>query len=774
MACEADRQSGSPHAQTLWYEAPAAIWEERLPLGNGRLGAMPDGGIDRERIVLNEESMWSGAEFDTRNPDALAALPAIRQLLLEGRNRAAQELMYRRFVCANGGSSSPAYGHYQLLADLDLDFGLDPQAVTGYERGLSLRDAEAYTRFTADGIDYRRTYLVAMSHDVALFRIEASAPQAVDAVLTLSRPERFATTAADDLLTIAGMLDSGIEGRDGVRYLARARVVPEGGRVVADGDRLRIEAADAVTIYLSAATSYPGSGDCSARVDSLLDAAVAAGFDRIREEHRAAYSALFDRVDLQLGSDAAALAAADEVPTDRRLARFAERHDDPGLAALYLQYGRYLLIASTARGQLPPNLQGLWAHTIRTPWNGDYHLNINVEMNHWLAEPGNLSELHLPLVAYTQRLAASGAVTARTFYDAEGWCAHVLANAWNFSAPSEDPSWGATNTGGAWLALHLWQHYLYTLDADYLRSVWPTLRGAADFFRSMLIEEPSHGWLVTAPTSSPENGFYLENDERVTYICMGPAMDNQIVRELFRAVAEAADVLGVEPAYAADLRQTALRLPPNQVSEAGYLQEWLEDYREMDPHHRHVSHLFGLHPGTEITRSRTPELIEACRATLDRRGDEGTGWSRAWKINFWARIGDGDRAYKLFCNLLQPAIVPDSKPRGGTYPNLFCAHPPFQIDGNLGGAAGLIEMLLQSHDGAIELLPALPAAWPDGSYRGLVARGGVQVDCRWQQGRVTEFVLTAPHDGEQSVRLPDGTILRVACRAGVPLRQRVP
>ena len=745
----------------LWYDEPASAWVETLPLGNGRMGAMTDGGVAEEHILLNEESMWSGTEYDTRNPDALAALPEIRRLLLEGRNLEAQELMYRRFVCAGGGSASDAYGSYQLLGYLNLKYELPAGDVADYGRGLSLDGAEAWTRFTVGDTEYTREYFVSMAHDVAVVRLRASQRGEMGFSMTLSRPERAVVTADGAAVTMSGELDSGIEGVDGVTYTARAMVVADGGRVTTEGAAVRVEGADQAIIYIAAATSYGGNDDYEAQVEELLAEADRCKYQTLRKAHREAYGRLFDRVKIRLGND-----DRSGIPTDERLERFAAGEEDPALAALYMQFGRYLLISSAREGSLPPNLQGLWANTLLTPWRGDYHLNINVEMNHWPAEQGNLSELHMPLVEYTRRLAESGAVTARSFYGADGWCAHVLANAWNFSAPSENPSWGATNTGGAWLALHLWQHYLYTLDEDYLRSVWPVLSGAADFFRSILIEEPSHGWLVTAPTSSPENGFYGESDRRVTYVCMGSTMDNQIVRELFGAVAEAAGILGIEAEYAAALRAEALRLPPNQIGKDGRLMEWLEEYRECEPQHRHVSHLFGLHPGTEITRSRTPELIEACRRTLERRGDEGTGWSRAWKVNFWARIGDGDRAYRLLRNLLQPAVLPNGRHRGGTYPNLFCAHPPFQIDGNFGGASGIMEMLLQSHDGAIELLPALPAAWPDGEYSGLVAQGAVEVGCRWTEGRIVEYSLLPRYDGRYTVRMPDGRESVFECRAG--------
>ena len=763
--------SGEASARTddlvLRYDEPADIWMRTLPLGNGRLGAMPDGGIGHERILLNEESMWSGSEYDTSNPDALASLPEIRRLLLEGRNLEAQDLVARRFVCAGGGSASAAYGSYQLLGNLDLRFTLPEGELSGYERGLNLRNAEAYTRFSKGGVEFTREYFVSMTSDVVVVRLRSSERGALDFSVGLDRPERASVSAEGSAITMSGELDSGQPGVGGVKYLARARVLCDGGTLCSRDGRVVVSGADQAIVYLAAATSYGGRDDYGSRVDSCLAAACASRLDEHVRAHREAFGRLFGRVWLELeGPDMSGMM------TDDRLERFASGEPDPSLAALYMQYGRYLLISSARRGSLPPNLQGIWANTVKTPWCGDYHLNINVQMNHWIAEQGNLSELHEPLLEYTRRLAESGARTARSFYGADGWCAHVLANAWNFSAPSEDPSWGATNTGGAWLALHLWQHYLYTLDEQWLASVWPVLRGAADFFLSILVEEPS-GMLVTAPTSSPENGFYDQSDRRVTYVCMGSTMDSQIVRELFGAVASAADILGRDSDYAGRLRSAALRLPPNRISQGGYLMEWLEDYREAEVQHRHISHLFGLHPGTEITRSRTPELIEACRVTLDRRGDGGTGWSRAWKVNFRARTGDGERAYSLLRNLLQPAIMPDGRHRGGTYPNLLCAHPPFQIDGNFGGSSGIMEMLLQSHDGAIELLPALPSAWPDGAYGGLVAQGGIEVGCRWRDGRVVEFTLLSPRDCRCVVRLADGRELTLDCRAGRLLRRRM-
>ena len=448
------------------------------------------------------------------------------------------------------------------------------------------------------------------------------------------------------------------------------------------------------------------------------------------------------------------------VSTDKRLEAF-QTQDDPSLAALYYNYGRYLLISSTRPGSLPPNLQGLWANEPATPWNGDYHTNINVQMNHWPVEPCNLSELYQPLVDLIKRLVPSGKETAKAFYgpEAKGWVLHMMTNVWNYTAPGEHPSWGATNTGGAWLCAHLWEHYLYTGNKQYLADIYPLLKGASEFFYSTMVREPEHGWLVTAPTSSPENEFYVSKKDRTPIsVCMGPTMDIQLVRELYTHVIEAASILHTDSLYANQLKEASAQLPPHQISKKGYLMEWLKDYEETDVHHRHVSHLYGLHPGNQISLYYTPELAEACKVTLERRGDGGTGWSRAWKINFWARLGDGNRAYTLFRNLLYPAYTQENPNEhgSGTFPNLFCSHPPFQIDGNWGGTSGISEMLIQSQDGFINLLPALPDSWKEGNLYGFKVRGGAMVSMKWKEGKPVEVILTGGWNPNVKIKMPEG------------------
>lgn len=766
----------------LWYTRPASIWEETLPLGNGRLGMMPDGGIDREHIVLNEISLWSGSESDYSNPQAADSLPAIRRLLFEGRNLEAQELMYRSFV-PKKQETDGRYGSYQVLGNLKIDFSYAAEGgAEDYVRSLSLRDGVAHTSFSLGGVDYGRTYFVSRDRDVMLVRLTASREGALTFSAQLSRPERALVTTDGQTLLLDGQLDSGNPAREGMRFHAALRVVPLGGSLsVSEAGGISLTGATAAWIVVSAATSFAAAGTdfpgerYVEHADSLLDAAClqllkeqvsayAHPRHSMRQTHIEAHRALYDRVSLCLPGT-----ADDALPTDQRLLRFADR-PSPGLAALYYNYGRYLLISSTRPGSLPPNLQGLWANGVLTPWNGDYHTNINVQMNHWPLEQAGLGELYQPLTTLMERLIPSGRRTARAFYgpDARGWVLHMMTNVWNYTAPGEHPSWGATNTGGAWLCAHLWEHYQYTQDKEYLRRVYPMLRGAAQFFHSTTVREPRHGWLVTAPTSSPENSFYVPGDTvHPVSICMGPTMDVQLLTELYTNVIAASRVLGCDEAFADTLARDLKQFPPMQISREGYLQEWLEDYREVDVHHRHVSHLYGLHPSHLISPVRTPELAEACRVTLNRRGDEATGWSRAWKLNFWARLADGNRAWKLFRSLLHPAIDPATGQHGsGTFPNLFCSHPPFQIDGNFGGTAGIGEMLLQSHEGFIHLLPALPDCWDEGCFRGFRVRGGAAVDLDWADGRPGQAVLHAFRSGTFRLRMPQGAVQAAVTRDG--------
>lgn len=828
----------------LYYDSPADVWQEMLPVGNGRMGMMTDGDPTEEHIILNEISLWSGREIDYANPDAAESLPVIRQALLEGRNAEAQKIMYERFV-PKKDTDGGTYGTYQVLGQLIMRHGYDEAgaegqwSMEGYRRWLDLREATSYTEYSIGGVKYQKKYYVSRTDDVMVVEVSASEPGSINLEVELDRAGRAAESLTEDgLLKFSGTLDSGTEA-PGMRYCAYAQVTTEGKESKLEYTQdsepcIKVCDADRIWITISAATNY-FTKDYENEVLSRLEAmsskkTKAANLRKLKDAHKnsiKAHQELYLRNTLSLAGSK----TQETKTTDRRIADYAagctrdlkacqtgiaedkEAGDDGkeaggdgkeadaednALAALYYNYGRYLLICSTRAGLLPPNLQGLWSNSFLTPWNGDYHTNINVQMNHWIAESGNIHELHEPLIDLVMRLIPSGEKSAKDFYGqaAEGWVLHMMTNVWNYTAPGEHPSWGATNTGGAWLCAHLWEHYLYNGDLEYLQKVYPALKGASEFFLSTMITEPSHGWLVTAPTSSPENSFIVDGPEGKTAvsICMGPTMDNQLIRELFTNTAAAAELLypksetpaqpapaedpaknrpaastaaenqaqpggkgaatgregrdpaASEQAFASRLREAITKLPPHQISEEGYLMEWLEDYKEAEPQHRHVSHLYGLYPGSQISPSQTPELAEACKVTLNRRGDEATGWSRAWKINFWARLGDGDRALKLFRSLLAPAAYEGCAAEycnvAGTYPNMLCAHPPFQIDGNFGGAAGISEMLVQSNEGFINILPALPSEWSEGCIKGLKVRGGATIDLEWSDGKATKVTIT--------------------------------
>ena len=749
------------HAQEmkLKYEQPAEKWEESLPLGNGTIGLMPNGKIHDESIVLNEISLWSGGSQDPNNYQAKNALPEIQELLFQGKNNLAEALVNKNFVCVGAGSAfgngaKAPYGCYQNFGWINF-LHFDQQEANEYKRWLDLHEAKAVTTFKSKGIQYLREYLTSFDKNVGIVKLSADKKKSIGFALHFYRDENITDyKIKDNEIEITGVLPDG-KGGKGLRFAAKIKVVQKGGKISNHDNQIILKEADEALVLISASTSYYDHDPLS-YVQKEIAKVEKSSYAKLFQAHLKKYKPLFNRVSLKLDD----LQPKDQVQTTDRLAAFyKDPAQDNGLAALYYQFGRYLSISSTApklKKALPPNLQGLWAHQIQTPWNGDYHLNINAQMNHWGVEVSNLSEYHEPFINMIKNLAVEGRKTAQAYYGAPGWVVYMMTNIWGYTAPGENASWGSSTASG-WLCNHLWDHYLFTQDKAYLKDIYPVLKEAAVFYRATLVKDPKTGWLVTSPSVSPENGFKMPNGKHASVV-MGPTIDNQIVRELYLSVIKADSILSNKDSFASDLRADLNKLPPAVVvSKSGRVMEWLEDYEETEPRHRHVSHLYGLYPANFISPVTSPAWADAAKKTLEVRGDEGTGWSRAWKILFWARLHDGDHSLEILRQLLRPAYTKTgttySGVGAGTYPNLFCAHPPFQIDGNFGGSAGIAEMLIQSHDGFIHLLPALPTAWKDGQVKGLKARGNYTVDITWKNGQVIDYKIRGKKGEKVKVRI---------------------
>jgi alpha-L-fucosidase 2 len=727
----------------LWYKKPAKQWVEALPVGNGRLGAMVFGLPSEEEIQFNENTIWAGQPHRNDNPEAKDALSKVRQLIFEGKYKQAQDLVNQKFISKNSHGMP-----YQTAGNLKLFFP-GHEIFTNYYRELNIETAVTSTQYDVDGVTFTRTTFASFPDQVIIFRTTANKSNRINFTASMNHPAPVnISTEGKNKLIMSGVTGDCDSIKGAVRFQTQVKIENEGGSVSATNNSVTVQDANAVTVYISIASSYKNYNNISAnaaeRATAFLQNALKKDYERALKDHIADYQRYFNRVNIDLG-------VTDSVknPTDVRIEQFAAGND-PQLVALYYQFGRYLLISASRPGGQPANLQGIWNNQLYPPWDSKYTVNINTEMNYWPSEPTNLSEMNEPLIKMLHELSQTGKQTAKDMYDAEGWVLHHNTDIWRINGPVDGSFWGMWPMGGAWLCQHLFEKYEYNGDKEYLKSVYPVMKTAVEFYLSFLIEEPQHKWLVVCPSVSPENAPAAHHRSSIS---AGTTMDNQLLFDLFTKTIRTAKILNTDKEFILKIEDMLKRLPPMQIGQWGQLQEWMEDWDSQEDKHRHVSHLYGLFPSNQISPYRTPELFSAAKTSLIARGDESTGWSMGWKINLWARLLDGDHALKLITDQLTPAIQPDGNQKGGTYPNLFDAHPPFQIDGNFGFTSGVTEMLIQSYDGFIFVLPALPDVWKNGSIKGFRVRGGFEIEnMEWKGGKIAKLVIKSNAGGNCRIR----------------------
>lgn len=773
ISCK-DNQPQKSNLQ-LWYNTPANAsvaddlngwkddpeWLKALPLGNGSLGLMVFGDVNRERIQLNEESMWSGSPDDNNNPEAFASQAKIRQLLFAGKYKEATELTNKTQICkgagsGNGNGAKVPFGCFQTLGDLWIDNGKEA-AFENYHRELDLDDAVVRVRYTQNGVNFQREIFTSYPDQVMVARFTADKPGKLSFVCKMTRPERFKTYVENKQLVMSGSLSDG-KGGDGLEYMARLMAVNKNGTINYSDSSIKVENADEVILLLSASTdyklSYPDYKERDFKKLTSENLRIASGktFKNLLDVHKKEYQQYFKRVSLDITPE-----ESQAITTDERIINFKRTKTDPHLVELIFQYGRYLLISSSRPGTLPANLQGIWANKIQTPWNGDYHTDVNVEMNYWPAEVTNLSETHLPLFDLIESLVKPGEKTATVQYHHKGWVVHPITNTWGYTSPGEAASWGMHTGAGAWMCSHIGEHYAFTGDKEFLKRMYPVLKGSVEFYLEWLVEDPKTGKLVSGPAVSPENTF-IAPDGSQSQISMGPAHDQQVIWQLFKDFISASGELGINDEFIRQVADAQTKLAAPKIGSDGRLMEWTEEFPEVEPGHRHISHLFAVHPGSQINREQTPELAAAAKKSLDYRIAKGgghTGWSAAWLINQYARLYEAEKALESLNTVLSKS----------TSPNLFGQHPPFQMDANFGATAGIAEMLIQSHGGIIHLLPALPKEWTTGEVKGLRARGGYEVDIKWSNGKLVFAQIYAEKAGDVIIKY--GTIQKqVAVKAG--------